>query len=441
MFLTRRARRGKDGAEENARRAAAKRRVAPPSALSTLKGHVAADNSRAAARVCMCVVAILGAAVATTSLHAQRAAAERAEQAVYPTVKPTGPLKIPMIQPPVDDIEILPIRGHVYALLGDGGNITVSIGGDGVLVVDTGKVEMTDKLLAAIRRLQVDYALHHEPALPDAGAEGRSSIVDRHVAAPPKPIRYILNTSADADHTGGNEKVRDAGVTYTGGNVAGDIRDAGEGAAIFAHENVLKTLSTPVEGQAPVPSGDYPTDTYYVDYYKLSQFVNGEGVELIHVPKAHSDGDSVIWLRGSDVMALGDLMDSERFPVIDVAHGGTINGVIDGLNHVLDLSITEFRTEGGTMIVPGHGRLTDSADVSYYRDMLTIIRDRVQAFIKKGATLEQVKAARLAGGWDAQWGAGSGPASTDKFIEAVYTTLGGGTKPTPAPNRRNGRTE
>ena len=130
-----------------------------------------------------------------------------------------------------------------------------------------------------------------------------------------------------------------------------------------------------------------------------------------------------MWFRGSDVIALGDLMDSDHFPMIDVERGGTINGVIAGLNHVLDLGITEFRTEGGTMIVPGHGRLVDTGDVAYYRDMVTIIRDRVQAMKKKGMTLEQLMSAKAYGDYDVEYGTANGGWTKDKFIEAVYKTL------------------
>ena len=172
---------------------------------------------------------------------------------------------------------------------------------------------------------------------------------------------------------------------------------------------------------------------------KLSHFFNGEGIQLIHQPSAHTDGDSLVWFRGSDVIAAGDIYSTMSYPVIDVKHGGTINGVIDGLNRILDLSVAEFRTEGGTLVIPGHGRLSDSADVAYYRDMVTIIRDRVKAMIDKGMTLDQVKAARPTADYEPRYGASSGPWTTDMFVEAVYVTLGGGKKPAPAPARTPAR--
>jgi len=333
-------------------------------------------------------------------------------------------------------IQILPVRGNIYMLLGAGGNITVSIGRDGVLLVDSGLAQSADRVLTAIRTLQDQLDLRDQPIA--SGAETRSTIASRNSEPPAKPIRYIINTHVHADHVGGNEKLRAAGRTFTGGNVAGNIADAGEGAAILAHENVQMRMTTPSGAESAVPADAQPTDTYYTDSMKLSHFFNGEGIELIHQPSAHTDGDSLVWFRGSDVIAAGDIFLTTTYPVIDRARGGTINGVVDGLNRILDLAIAEFRTEGGTLVVPGHGRLSDSADVAYYRDMVTIIRDRVKAAIEKGMTLEQVKAAKLTADYDPRYGATSGPWTTDMFLEAVYTTLGGGKKPAPAnaPTRR-----
>jgi cyclase len=328
-------------------------------------------------------------------------------------------------RPAAAEVEVLHIRGPIYLIAGAGANVTASVGPDGVLVTDTGSAQMSDKVLAAIEALQRQVAARVEAPL-GWGALTRSTLErERATPAPSKPIRFVIDTNGDDDHVGGNAKVLAAGKTITGGNVAGDLGDAEDAAALYAHENVLLRMSRAATASGKAATA-LPTDTYFTPFYKLSHFFNGEGIQIIHLPKAHTDGDSMVWFRGSDVIATGDVFSTVTYPVIDMERGGSIQGVLNALNDILDLAISEFRAEGGTMIVPGHGAISDSADVAYYRDMVTKIRDRVEASMKKGMTLEQIKASKPTRDYDARYATPAGPTSPDRLVEAVYRSLAKG---------------
>jgi glyoxylase-like metal-dependent hydrolase (beta-lactamase superfamily II) len=315
-----------------------------------------------------------------------------------------------------------PVRKNIWMLVGAGTNITASVGPDGVMLVNSGNADAGERVLAAIKDLQAQlnaFGFLDVNTPQRGGAETRSRFpVNTH--APPKPVRYIINTSWLPHAIGGNEKIAAAGKTYTGGNVAGTIADSSDGAAVLAHENVLNRMVA-----RDMPFAALPTETFFTPEYKISTFFNDEGVTILHVPNASTDGDSFVYFRGSDVIATGDFLNLDTFPIIDVDSGGNINGVLEALNTVLKLAIPEFRTEGGTMFVPAHGRLGDSADVGYYRDMLTIIRDQTKALIEQGTTLQQMlqMPKRPTFGYEGRFGAKGGSWTTDMFLTAVYRSL------------------
>ena len=307
--------------------------------------------------------------------------------------------QLPVPQDLPEGIDLVRVRQNFYVIAGAGGNIVMQVGPEGVILVDSGSTEMADKVLATIRRVT------------------------------PLPIRYIINTSMDVDHVGGNEKLSKAGLSILPGAVAAgaglsdDLVSNAGAASILAHENVLTRMSAPT-GQPPLPFGSWPTKTFA--YRMYSMYLNGDGIQVIHQPAAHTDGDTIVFFRKGDVIATGDIIDTTRFPFIDVKRGGTVQGELDALNRLMDMSIHNLPLQwyaDRTFLVPGHGHVYDKLDLLEYRDAITVVRDRVLDLIGQGRTLAQVKAANPTLGYRSQYGTDSGPWTTDMFVEVIYNEL------------------
>jgi len=288
------------------------------------------------------------------------------------------PVAPPRAVPPAalePGVSSLHVAGQVWMITAGGRNVAVQVGPEGVLVVNPGTEQLADAVLAEIRKLAGDKRIH-----------------------------VLIDTNDDATHIGGNAKVG-----------AGPAPNA-QRAAIIAHENASLRMAA-----AGVPDRDAPTDTFFRGTREL--FFNDEPIEVIHVPGATSDGDVLVFFRKSDVVVAGDVIQDLTYPVVRAKDGGTVNGTIAALNRILDITIAAWRSEGGTLVVPNQGRIYDEGDVAEYRDMLTIVRDRVKDAIGKGQTLEQVRAAGIARDYDVRYGAATGPASPAAFIETVYRSL------------------
>ena len=292
-------------------------------------------------------------------------------------------------EPTDGEVHVLHVRDNLYMLVGDGGNIIVQTGAEGAFVVDTGAGRLADKTIAAIAKLSQ------------------------------RPIQFIANTSFHADRTGGNLRLRNSGgdPSVRGTFFSLQFPGAGVGATIMGHQNVANRMS-----DAKAPTDALPSDTYLEE--RRRTFHNGDAIELFWAPNAVTDGDSLVHFRRADVIVAGNVFTTTRFPFIDVANGGTIDGEIRALNDILARTVYEHQGQGGTLIVPGHGYLSDEHEVVEYRDMVVIVRDRIRALVRGGATLDQVKAARPTADYDTRYGAVSGPWTTEMFVEAVFRTVG-----------------
>lgn len=298
-----------------------------------------------------------------------------------------------------DELDLVQIRPNFYVIAGAGGNILVQLGPEGVILVDSGRTDAAEKVLATIRRLT------------------------------PLPIRYIINTSMNPDHVGGNDKLARAGLSILPGAVAAgaglddDLVSNSGRASVLAHENVL-TRMTAAKGADAVPFALFPTKTFFYRLY--SMYLNGEGIQALHMPAATTDGDLVVFFRRGDVIATGDIIDTTRWPVIDTKRGGTFQGELDALNRLMDLAILNVPIQWNpdrTLLVPGHGFVYDKLDLLEYRDAVTVVRDRIQDLMDEGKTLAQIKTANPTLGYRSQYGADSGPWTTDMFVEVIYNEL------------------
>lgn len=293
------------------------------------------------------------------------------------------------VKPAYDDgnVEVVPVRGPIHLVAGSGVNITVLVDPDGPLLVDAGVPEQSAKIVAAVKSIT------------------------------PQPIRFLINTSADENRTRGNEAISLAGrniYAAVGGGI-GREPERPQGAPIYAHEKAMFRMAGLMPGEQARTNTMWPQNTFFGDRKNLVW--GGETIDIIHKPNAHTDGDVIVWFRKSDVIATGGLLTTVTYPVIDRRRGGSIQGYLDALNDILDIMVPEINNQGGTMVVPGNGRLCNEGDVAEIRDTMTIIRDRIADMVGKGMTIAQVKAAKPTLDYDGVYG------DPNAFIEAVYADL------------------
>ena len=314
--------------------------------------------------------------------------------------------------PSGNSLELLHVLGDVYMIAGGPSNVAVQVGSEGVLLVDAVTEELSDQVLQAVRVLS-----------------------DR-------PINYIINTTPDKDHFGGNGRIGAAGQNPTiagrgltgrvnrpvdaplddtpGGGAQAALRP--QGAIVFSHENMLNRMSAPTGVTPPEPFALWPTSTFFTRQKTMS--FNDEPIEMLHLPSAHTDADLMVFFRKSDVLAAGDVINTLQYPVFDAKRGGTIQGILDGLNAVIGITVPRFNQMAGTRVIPGHGRILNEADVVEYRDMMTIIFERVRDAASDGKSLAQIKAMRPTLEYDPLY---SVPGWTgDMLVEAIYNDVNRG---------------
>jgi glyoxylase-like metal-dependent hydrolase (beta-lactamase superfamily II) len=268
------------------------------------------------------------------------------------------------------EIRTTRLNETTYMLTGAGGNIGLAVGEDAVFLIDDQYAPLTDRINAAIAKIT------------------------------PKPVRFVLNTHWHGDHVGGNENFGSAG------------------AILFAHENVRKRMGSQqfiefMRSTVPAsPRGALPWVTFDG---AMSFHINGEEIRAVHVPRAHTDGDAIVHFLGGDIVHMGDVYWSGMYPFIDASSGGTIQGTIAACDKVLAV-VTDT-----TKIIPGHGPLSNRAELEAYRDMLAGILARIEPMVRDGRKVEEIVAARPTAQFDAQWGKGF--IKPPKFAEMVAADL------------------
>ncbi len=339
---------------------------------------------------------VLQAALAIAAVASATVAAQHTRPSAPPERLPAPTRSMQTPRPPADgQVGVLPVQGNVYMLNLGETNIVAQVGEDGILLVDTGPAEWSERIIATLR--------------------------DRF---PERQVRLIVNTHMHPEATGGNAAIGKAfGNAGRGGGGGG----GGGGAAvrIIAHENTLNRMSGSAEGETEQAQEMLPTSTFFTKEKEV--YFNGEAIEVLYRGPGHTDGDVMVFFRGSDVIATGDLYVTTSYPVLDEKRGSSMNGYLEALNYLLDLTVPRFNQQGGTMVIPGHGRLSNESDVDDYRNWMTIVRDRVQEMIKKGMTLQQVKAAKPTLDFDGVYSTKAW--TTDQFVEAVYKDLSKGATP------------